>query len=86
MEFGLKGRRAAVAASSSGLGLACALELAREGAAVAICSRDRGRIDAAAQHIRTDVPGAEVYATVVDVSRINHQHLSKIPTDGFGCA
>ena len=52
MDFGIRGRAAAVAASSQGLGFACALELAREGASVAICSRDRGRVDEAARRIR----------------------------------
>ena len=35
MDLGLKGRAAAVAASSKGLGFACALELLKEGASVA---------------------------------------------------
>jgi len=68
MEFGLQGRAAAVAASSQGLGFACALELAREGASVAICSRDRGRVDDAARRIREQVANANVHATVVDLS------------------
>ena len=58
MDLGIKGRAAAVAASSQGLGFACALELAREGAAVALCSRDRGRIDAAVKRIK-DEAGAD---------------------------
>lgn len=68
MDFGIKGRAAAVAASSQGLGFACALELAREGASVAICSRDRGRVDEAARRIREYVSGANVHAAVVDLS------------------
>ncbi len=68
MDFGIKGRAAAVAASSQGLGFACALELAREGASVAICSRDRGRVDDAARRIRENVSGANVHAAVVDLS------------------
>ena len=68
MDFGIKGRAAAVAASSQGLGFACALELAREGASVAICSRDRGRVDEAARRIRENVSGANVHAVVVDLS------------------
>jgi len=68
MDLGIAGRRAAVAASSQGLGFACALELAREGAKVAICSRNRERIEAAADRVRAEVAGARVYATVVDVS------------------
>lgn len=69
MELGLKNRVAAVAAASKGLGYACAAALAREGAAVAICSRDRDRIDAAAERIRQETDGANVHASVVDVSR-----------------
>lgn len=70
MDLGIKERAAAVAAASQGLGYACALELAREGAKVAICSRDRGRIDAAAGRIKEAVgPGAEVYGAVVDVTK-----------------
>jgi 3-oxoacyl-[acyl-carrier protein] reductase len=55
MHLGLEGKVAAVAAASSGLGLACALELAREGAAVAICSRDENRVLAAAASIRASI-------------------------------
>jgi 3-oxoacyl-[acyl-carrier protein] reductase len=69
MDMGVKGRAAAIAASSKGLGFACALELAREGAAVAICSRDRERIDDAARRLRDAVPGAQVQAAVADLSR-----------------
>ena len=67
METGIQGKIAAVAASSKGLGFACAMELAREGASVAICSRDRERIDEAARVIHEET-GAVVFATVVDVS------------------
>ena len=48
MDLGLSGRRAAVAAASAGLGLAVARALAGEGAEVAICGRDRKRVEAAA--------------------------------------
>jgi 3-oxoacyl-[acyl-carrier protein] reductase len=51
MDLGLSGKRAAVAAASSGLGLASAAALAAEGATVAICGRDRVRIDAAAAQV-----------------------------------
>jgi len=69
MELGIKGRAALVAAASQGLGYACALELAREGASVAICSRDEGRINDAARRIAAEVPGARVLASVVDLSK-----------------
>lgn len=71
MDFGLKGKAAAVAASSQGLGFACALELAKEGASVAICSRDRARIEDAARRLRDAVPGAAIHALVVDLSSVD---------------
>jgi 3-oxoacyl-[acyl-carrier protein] reductase len=63
MDLGIAGRRAAVAAASSGLGLATAAALAAEGATVAICSRSRERIDAAARAI-----GPNAVPLVADVS------------------
>lgn len=68
MELGLKERVAAVAAASKGLGFACAMELAKEGAAVAICSRDAKRIEEAAERILSAVPGAKVHAAAHDLS------------------
>ena len=47
----MQGRRAAVAAASGGLGFASAKSLADEGVRVAICGRDRGRIEDAAARI-----------------------------------
>jgi 3-oxoacyl-[acyl-carrier protein] reductase len=63
MDLGISGRRAAVAASSSGLGLATARALAAEGVRVAICGRDELRVDAAAATI-----GADCVALVCDVA------------------
>jgi len=51
MELGITGKRAAVAAASSGLGLGSARALAAEGVTVAICSRDRARVDDAVAEI-----------------------------------
>lgn len=67
MEFGLKGKRAIVMAASRGLGYASALGLAREGCRLVICSRDKQRIDAAAEQIRK-ATGADVTALEADVS------------------
>ena len=67
MDLLLQGRVAAVAAASSGLGKATAMELAREGAKVAICSRDAARITQAAQEI-ANTTGSEVFPLVCDVS------------------
>lgn len=64
MDLGIAGRTAAVAGASSGLGLASARALAAEGVRVAICSRDRERIEAAAATIEGAVP------IVADVSTV----------------
>ena len=45
MELGLKNRTALVAASSKGLGRACAEALAAEGAGVTICARNEAELD-----------------------------------------
>lgn len=67
MDLGLKNKVALVTASSRGLGKAVALELAREGAHVAICSRNGEAIDSAAADIRKQT-GAEVLALTADVN------------------
>ena len=51
MDLGLRDRIAFVAGASSGLGLAVAVALAREGCRVAICSRDEDRLAVAARKI-----------------------------------
>ena len=61
MDLNLKGRAAAVAAASAGLGFASALTLAREGCRVAICARNEDRLQAAADRIREET-GSEVMA------------------------
>ncbi len=67
MDLGLAGKVAIVSAASKGLGRAVALGLAREGARLAICSRDEKNLSAAAEEIRAQT-GAEVLAVVCDVT------------------
>jgi 3-oxoacyl-[acyl-carrier protein] reductase len=62
MDLGIAGRRAAVAAASSGLGFASAQALADNGVRVALCGRDPDRLAAAAAKIDGAV------AVVADVS------------------
>ena len=52
MDYGIEGRVALVAASSKGLGKACAMSMAREGANVALCARNDDELQNAAQEIK----------------------------------
>jgi len=68
MDLGLTGRVAAIAGGSSGLGLAIARELAREGADVAICGRDPDRLATAVRELRAIARG-QVLGARVDLQR-----------------
>lgn len=64
MELGLAGKRAVVAASSGGLGFACAEALIAEGANVAISGRDPERLADAARRLGPDTVAIEVDLSV----------------------
>lgn len=68
MDLGLKGRAALVTAASKGMGKACALGLAAEGARVLMCARTERDITSAADEVRSTT-GAEAVAMVADVTR-----------------
>lgn len=67
MDLGLTGKHAIVCASSRGLGRACAMSLAREGAVVVINGRDPERLRVTGQEIR-DATGSQVIEVAADVS------------------
>lgn len=67
MDLGIKDRVALVAAGSKGIGFAVALELAREGARVFLCSRNEKGASEAAQKIH-DETGASVAGIGADVT------------------
>lgn len=67
MDLGIAGRTAVVCASSRGLGRACALELARAGARVAINGRDPDRLERTRSEIAAET-GAEMIAVAADMS------------------
>ena len=67
MDLGLKGKRAVVTGGSLGIGKAIARELALEGVDVAIISRNKERLEAAAKELSAETKG-RVIALAADVT------------------
>jgi 3-oxoacyl-[acyl-carrier protein] reductase len=67
MNLGICGKAALVLAASKGLGRACALSLAQEGARVMIGSRDAAQLSATASDLREQT-GADIIDMPVDVT------------------
>ncbi|PWB72024.1 hypothetical protein C3F09_07165 [candidate division GN15 bacterium] len=75
MDLGLKGKGALVTGASSGLGAACALALAAEGAEVVINSRNREKLASCARKI-LDATGHKVKVVVGDL--VNPHDVERI--------
>lgn len=69
MDLGIKGRTALVTGGSRGLGLKCALSLAREGVNVAICGRTQATLDGTVAEI--EALGVRSIGVVVDISDVS---------------
>jgi 3-oxoacyl-[acyl-carrier protein] reductase len=67
MELGIAGKSAIVCASSAGLGMGCAMALAKEGVNVVINGRTRDALERTAEQIR-GATSATVTAVVADVA------------------
>ena len=67
MDLGIQGKNAIVNAASKGLGRACAMSLAREGASLVISARGADVLEATADEIR-NATGATVTTVVADVA------------------
>ena len=69
-ELALAGQAGLVTGGGSGIGLACARHLLRDGASVTLAGRGQARLDAAVDDLRGEAPaGAEVRAVVCDVAQ-----------------
>ena len=69
MDLGLTGKAALVTGSSRGLGLACAVSLAREGCHLCLTARGAERLDQAAAEVRASAaPGVLVTTCAGDLS------------------
>ena len=84
MDLGLQSRVAIVGGASRGLGRACAMGLAEEGARVAISSRSAEPLEATAQEIRS-ATGVEVLVVPGDLSSLaDIQNLIQRTVGHFG--
>ncbi len=64
----LEGKNALITGGSRGIGLAIAVEYAREAAGIALLSKSRDRLDRAAGEVREEAAGAEVVTACADIS------------------
>ncbi|ARV58879.1 short-chain dehydrogenase [Nostocales cyanobacterium HT-58-2] len=84
MDLGIRGKVAIVAAASAGLGKAAALRLALEGAQVAICSRNKERVQRTADEI-AQMTGVFVLPIVADLTQPEAlSHFINETTQHFG--
>lgn len=84
MDFGLKGKTALVAASSRGIGKACALSLANEGCRVICCSRNLDEVMATAEDIQRRT-GRDVIAFETDLHQLEDiERLVRKSQEAFG--
>jgi 3-oxoacyl-[acyl-carrier protein] reductase len=78
MDLGIEGRVALVKGASRGIGRGIATSLAREGARVAITSRSRERIEAAAEEVAAETEG-EIVGFEAHTSDL--QRLAELPAE-----
>src|SRR5271156_1614560 len=81
MDFGLKNKKALVSGSTAGIGLAIAMELAAEGAAVVINGRTDERVKSAIEQIRKTHPKADLIAAAADLGTAEgvRQMVKRVP-------
>jgi len=83
MDLGITGKVALVTGGSRGLGLQCALSLAREGVNVAICGRTQATLDKTVDELKSmGSRSMGVVADVSDLSAVDSLHRQVV--DGVG--
>jgi 3-oxoacyl-[acyl-carrier protein] reductase len=83
VELGLKGKIAVITGATEGIGRATALQLAREGASVAICARRQEPLDSASAELKKT--GSPVLAMPADMSKsADIERFMKAVVDRFG--
>ena len=84
MDLGLTGKVALVTGASKGMGRACALGLAAEGARVAMCARNEGDLEAAVDEVTAQTK-ADVLGVAADVTKADQvRRLVGRVKDTFG--
>jgi NAD(P)-dependent dehydrogenase (short-subunit alcohol dehydrogenase family) len=73
MDLGLTGQRALITGASKGIGLGCAIELAREGCDVQLVARTAATLENARAAVEAAVPGASVSIHALDLSNSSEQ-------------
>lgn len=84
MELGLAGKRAIVTGGSRGIGRACALALAREGARVMICGRSAADVDGAVAEIGGEYAGHRSFVADLAATDGPSEFVAAAKTAGFG--
>lgn len=84
MDLGIHGKNAVVGASSQGLGRACAIELAREGANVLICGRTAETLEAAFKDVDTAGPGKTVSVVADLATQAGQNAVLSAAKEAFG--
>jgi NAD(P)-dependent dehydrogenase (short-subunit alcohol dehydrogenase family) len=67
----LAGKSAVITGASSGLGVETARTLAIAGAAVLLLARDKEKVEAVAQQLRDDYPGASISTATMDLADLD---------------
>lgn len=73
MDLDLDGKKVVITGGSKGIGLGCAVALAREGCRVHLAARDQATLDQAESQIREIVEGVTVNSHAVDLSKTEDQ-------------